>query len=32
MGENGLLAPHRARRLDEKMHDGTIVTDKVNEM
>jgi putative transposase len=32
MGENGLLAPHRAERRDEKIHDGTIVTDKVNEM
>jgi putative transposase len=32
MGESGLLAPHRAERRDEKIHDGTIVTDKVNEM
>jgi putative transposase len=32
MGENGLLAPHRTERRDEKMHDGTIVTDKVNTM
>ena len=32
MGENGLLAPHRAERRDEKTHDGTIVTDKVNDM
>jgi putative transposase len=32
MRENGLLAPHRAGRIDEKIHDGTIVTDKVNEM
>ena len=32
MGENGLLAPHRAGPLDEKPHDGTIVTDKVNQM
>ena len=32
MGENGLLAPHRAGRNQEKTHDGTIVTDKVNEM
>ena len=32
MGENGLLAPHRVGRNQEKMHDGTIVTDKVNEM
>src|SRR5271157_3149282 len=31
MGENGLLAPHRVERNQEKMHDGTIVTDKVNE-
>src|ERR1017187_889521 len=32
MGENGLLAPHRVGRTQEKTHDGTIVTDKVNEM
>ena len=32
MGENGLLAPHRVGRNQEKIHDGTIVTDKVNEM
>jgi putative transposase len=32
MGENGLLAPHRAGRGEAKMHDGTIITDKVNEM
>jgi hypothetical protein len=32
MGENGLRAPHRARSAEAKMHDGTIVTDKVNEM
>jgi transposase InsO family protein len=32
MGENGLLAPHRPGHLDEKMHDGTIVTNKVNRM
>ena len=31
MGENGLLAPHRVGRNQEKTHDGTIVTDKVNE-
>ncbi len=31
-GENGLLAPHRVGRNQEKTHDGTIVTDKVNEM
>ena len=32
MGENGLLAPHRVGRNQEKTHDGIIVTDKVNEM
>ena len=32
MGENRLLAPHRVGRNQEKTHDGTIVTDKVNEM
>ena len=32
MGENRLLAPHRVGRSQEKTHDGTIVTDKVNEM
>src|SRR5271157_2624066 len=32
MGEHGLLAPHRAGRAEAKAHDGTIVTDKVNEM
>src|SRR6266481_5953213 len=32
MGDNGLLAPHRVGRNQEKTHDGTIVTDKVNEM
>ena len=32
MGENGLLARHRVGRNQEKTHDGTIVTDKVNEM
>jgi hypothetical protein len=32
MGENGWLAPHRVGRNQEKTHDGTIVTDKVNEM
>jgi putative transposase len=31
MGENRLLAPHRVGRSQEK-HDGTIVTDKVNEI
>src|ERR1035437_7813650 len=32
MGENGLLAPHRVGRNQEKAHDGTIGTDRVNEM
>ena len=32
MGENRLLAPHRVGRNQEKTHDGTVVTDKVNEM
>jgi transposase InsO family protein len=32
MGENGLLAPHRAGRAEAKVHDGTIITDRVNEM
>src|SRR5580704_2068397 len=32
MGENGLLAPHRVGRNQEKTHDGTVVTGKVNEM
>ena len=32
MGENGLLAPHRVGRAEAKPHDGTIVTNKVNEM
>ena len=32
MRENGLLAPHRVLRTEAKPHDGTIVTDKVNEM
>jgi len=30
MRENGLLAPHRVGRT-ERPHDGTIITDKVNE-
>src|SRR5208337_2144669 len=30
--ENGLLAPHRVGRNQEKTHDGTIVTENVNEM
>jgi transposase InsO family protein len=32
MRENGLLAPHRVGRPDAKPRDGTIITDKVNEM
>jgi len=32
MRENGLLAPHRVLRTEAKLHDGRIVTDKVNEM
>ena len=32
MGENGLLAPRRVGRAESKPHDGTIVTNKVNEM
>jgi putative transposase len=32
MRENGLLAPHRVGRTQAKPHDGTIITDKVNEM
>ena len=32
MGENGLLAPHRVGRAESKPHDGTIITNKVNEM
>ena len=32
MRENGLLAPHRVLRTEAKLHDGTIITDKVNEM
>jgi hypothetical protein len=32
MRENGLLAPHRAGRAEAKPHDGTIITDKINEM
>src|SRR6185437_477166 len=30
--ENGLLAPHRVGRTETKPHDGTIITDKANEM
>src|SRR5665811_225874 len=32
MRENGLLVPHRVGRTEAKLHDGTIITDKVNEM
>lgn len=32
MGEHGLLAPHRVAQTQAKTHDGTIVTDHVNEM
>src|SRR5258705_276954 len=32
MRDNGLLAPHRVGRTEAKPHDGTIITDKVNEM
>ena len=32
MRETGLLAPHRVGRTETKPHDGTIITDKVNEM
>lgn len=32
MGENSLLAPHRVGATETKPHDGTIITDKVNEM
>jgi putative transposase len=32
MRENGLLAPHRVGRIEAKSHDGTIITDTVNEM
>ena len=32
MRENGLLAPHRVGRTEAKLHDGTIITDKINEM
>jgi hypothetical protein len=32
MRENGVLAPHRVGRTETKPHDGTIITDKVNEM
>src|SRR6202795_1625191 len=32
MREDGLLAPHRVGRTETKPHDGTIITDRVNEM
>ena len=32
MRENGLLAPHRVGRTETRPHDGTIITDQVNEM
>ena len=32
MRENGLLVPHRVGRTEAKLHDGTIITDKVTEM
>ena len=32
MRQNGLLAPHRVGHTEAKPHDGTITTDKVNEM
>lgn len=32
MREHGLLAPHRARRRPEHPHDGTIVTDRVDQV
>ena len=32
MRQNGLLEPHRLGRTDAKPRDGTIITDKVNEM
>src|SRR6201993_2425214 len=32
MRENGLLAPHRVGRTETRPHDGTIITDNVNEM
>ena len=32
MGENSLRAPHHVGRAETKPHDGTIVTNKVNEM
>jgi putative transposase len=32
MSEQGLLAPHRAVQTRTKIHDGTIITDRINEM
>lgn len=32
MKENGLLAPHRPRRQETRIHDGTIVTERVDEV
>ena len=32
MRENGLLAPHRVGHTETKPHNGTIITDKANEM
>jgi len=32
MRENALLAPHRVGRTEAKLHDLTIITDRVNEM
>jgi putative transposase len=32
MRENGLLAPHRVGGTETRPHDGTIITDKVNEV
>jgi transposase InsO family protein len=32
MGEQGLLAPHRAVQTRTKIHDGTIITDRINDM
>src|SRR6266566_4315753 len=32
MRENGLLAPHRVGRTEARPHDGTIITNKINEM
>jgi hypothetical protein len=32
MRENGLLAPHRVGRTETRPHDGTIITNRVNEM